>query len=43
MRYYKVNPLLDFRVGVDPGRLDILLCKRWLISLSKAAIRTHGV
>lgn len=36
VRYYRVNPVIDCRVGADAGRLDILLCRRWLIALSKA-------
>ena len=36
MRYDRVHPVIDCRVGVDAGRLDIVLCRRWLIALSKA-------
>jgi hypothetical protein len=35
-RYYNVNPLIDCSVGLDAGHLEILLFRRWLITLSKA-------
>jgi hypothetical protein len=35
-RFYAVNPVLECDTGVDAGHLEILLCKRWLLVLSKA-------
>jgi hypothetical protein len=35
-RYYAVNPIIECDTGVDAGHLEILLCKRWLLVLSKA-------
>jgi hypothetical protein len=35
-RYYRVSPLLDCSAGVEPGHLEILLLRRWLIILSRA-------
>ena len=35
-RYYAVNPIIECDTGVEPGHLEILLCKRWLLILSKA-------
>lgn len=35
-RYYQVNPLLDCSTGVEPGHLEILVLRRWLVILSKA-------
>jgi hypothetical protein len=35
-RYYRINPLIDFSAGVEPGHLELLLFKRWLVILSKA-------
>jgi len=35
-RCYAVNPLLDCSAGVQPGHLEMLFCKKWLIILSKA-------
>ena len=34
-RYYKVNPVLDCSAGVQPGHLEILILRRWLVILSK--------
>lgn len=35
-RYYKVNPILDCSTGIEPGHLELLLLRRWLVILSKA-------
>jgi len=35
-RYYHVNPVIDCSTGVEPGYLELLLLRRWLIILSKA-------
>jgi hypothetical protein len=35
-RFYAVNPVIECDTGVDAGHLEILLCKRWLLVLSKA-------
>lgn len=35
-RYYDTNPLIGFRTGVAKGHLEMLLCRRWLVTLSKA-------
>lgn len=35
-RFYAVNPILECDTGVDAGHLEILVCKRWLLVLSKA-------
>ena len=35
-RFYAVNPVIECDTGVDAGHLEILVCKRWLLVLSKA-------
>jgi hypothetical protein len=35
-RYYPVKPVMDCRIGLEAGHLEILLWRRWLITLSKA-------
>jgi hypothetical protein len=35
-RYYSVNPIMDCSTGVQPGHLEVLLFKKWLVILSKA-------
>lgn len=35
-RFYAVNPIIECDTGVEPGHLEILVCKRWLLILSKA-------
>ncbi|HYD95921.1 MAG TPA: hypothetical protein VEC01_11390 [Noviherbaspirillum sp.] len=35
-RYYAVNPILDCSTGIQPGHLELLLLRRWLIILSRA-------
>jgi hypothetical protein len=35
-RYYSVNPLIDCSTGVEPGHLELLVFRKWLVILSKA-------
>jgi hypothetical protein len=35
-RYYRVNPFLDCSAGVQPGHLEMLFFRRWLVILSRA-------
>ncbi|MQR01131.1 hypothetical protein [Glaciimonas soli] len=35
-RLYKSNPLIECSAGVQPGHLQILLLRRWLVVMSKA-------
>jgi hypothetical protein len=35
-RYYALNPLLDCSTGIEPGYVEFVLLRRWLIILSKA-------
>ncbi len=35
-RFYKVNRFIECYAGVQPGHLEIILLKKWLIILSKA-------
>ncbi|WP_019140459.1 hypothetical protein [Noviherbaspirillum massiliense] len=35
-RYYWVNPVIECSAGLQPGHLEILLFRRWLVILSKA-------
>lgn len=35
-RYYNVNPIIDCSSGVEPGHVELLLLRRWLVILSKA-------
>ncbi|MGE5621581.1 MAG: hypothetical protein ACM3WS_00275 [Bacillota bacterium] len=35
-RYYKVNPVLDCSTGIEPGHLELLVFRKWLVILSKA-------
>lgn len=35
-RFYRVNPLIECYPGVQPGHLEIILLKKWLVILSKA-------
>jgi hypothetical protein len=34
-RYYSVNPLVDCSTGVEPGHLELLVFRKWLVILSK--------
>lgn len=34
-RYYHVNPVLDCSTGIEPGHLEFLFLRRWLVILSK--------
>ena len=35
-RFYAVTPVIECDTGIEPGHLEILLFKRWLLILSKA-------
>ena len=35
-RYYAVNPVIECDTGIEPGHVEVLLMKRWLLILSKA-------
>jgi hypothetical protein len=35
-RFYPVNPLIECDTGVEPGHVEVLLMRRWLLILSKA-------
>ncbi len=36
VRRYRVNPVIECSAGIEPGHLEILLLRRWLVVLSKA-------
>ena len=35
-RFYPTNPFIECRAGVNPGHLEVLLLRSWLIVFSKA-------
>lgn len=35
-RYYRVNPIVDCSTGIEPGHLELLLFRKWLVILSRA-------
>jgi len=35
-RYYRVNPVIDCSTGIEPGHLELLVFRKWLVILSKA-------
>lgn len=35
-RFYPVNPIIECDTGVEPGHVEVLLFRRWLLILSKA-------
>jgi len=35
-RLYRSNPLIECSAGVQPGHLQILLFRRWLVVMSKS-------
>ncbi|QJE03020.1 hypothetical protein HH212_26040 [Massilia forsythiae] len=35
-RFYAVNPIIECDTGVEPGHVEVLLLRRWLLILSKA-------
>lgn len=35
-RSYHVNPILDCSTGIQAGHLEVLVLRKWLITLSKA-------
>ncbi|EJL81176.1 hypothetical protein PMI16_04782 [Herbaspirillum sp. CF444] len=36
VRRYRVNPVIECSAGIEPGHLEVLLFRRWLVVLSKA-------
>lgn len=36
VRRYRVNPLIECSAGIEPGHVEILLFRRWLLVLSKS-------
>ncbi len=35
-RFYAVNPIIECDTGIEPGHVEVLLMRRWLLILSKA-------
>jgi hypothetical protein len=35
-RFYKTNPLIECRAGVNAGHVEVLLLRNWLVVFSKA-------
>lgn len=35
-RYSSVRPILDCRTGIEPGYVELVLFRKWLIVLSRA-------
>lgn len=35
-RFYTTNPVIECRAGVNPGHVEVLLLRSWLIVFSKA-------
>jgi hypothetical protein len=35
-RYYAVNPIIECDTGIEPGHVEVLLLRRWLLVLSRA-------
>lgn len=35
-RYYSVNPIMECSAGIEPGHLEFLVFRRWLVIFSKA-------
>lgn len=38
-RCYRVNPVIECSAGIEPGHLEILLLRRWLVILSRGSRR----
>jgi len=36
VRRYRVNPVIECSAGLQPGHLEVLLFRRWLLVLSKS-------
>lgn len=36
VRRYRVNPIIECSAGLEPGHVEILLFRRWLMVLSRA-------
>ena len=35
-RYQPLNPLIDFRTGAQPGHLEVVFGKKWMVILRRA-------
>lgn len=35
-RFYQANPLIECRAGVNPGHVEVLLFRSWLVVFSQA-------
>ena len=35
-RFYSVNPILECGTGIQPGHIELLVLRRWLVILSKS-------
>lgn len=35
-RFYRVRPVIDCRPGMEPGHLEVLFFRKWLVILSGA-------
>lgn len=35
-RYSSLSPILDCRAGIEPGYVELVLLRKWLIVLSRA-------
>jgi hypothetical protein len=35
-RYSSVSPILDCRTGIEPGYVELVLLRKWLVVLSRA-------
>ena len=35
-RFYTVNPIIECSTGIQPGHVEVLLFRRWLLILSRA-------
>lgn len=38
VRRYRVNPVIECSAGIEPGHLEVLLWRRWLVVLSKVRV-----
>lgn len=39
-RYYTVNPLIECGTGIEPGYVEVLLMRRWLLIFIQGALNT---
>lgn len=35
-RFYRINPILDCSTGIEPGHLELVVFRKWLVILSRA-------